>query len=247
MRASPVLTRATVTDWRKYREASRRPGVGFLLILPLLVIYHSASAAGPGSSYKNGADVWLTRLFASAGIHSPWFLPIFVGVLFVGWHLLKRDPWNASPRLLTLMACESIVYAGLIYLFAYCFFATRSAPAHVNVRGGLEIRILSSCGAGVYEELLFRLILLPTTALCLIRNGIGSRRAWWIACVATALFFASLHYSFLNPYGEPFDASTYAFRFGAGMFFGAIFLTRGFGIAAAAHASYDVLVAVLAT
>ncbi len=39
-----------------------------------------------------------------------------------------------------------------------------------------------------------------------------------------------------------FDPFSFSFRVSAGVFFGVLFVTRGFGIAAGTHALYDIIV-----
>ena len=103
-------------------------------------------------------------------------------------------------------------------------------------------RIIAFLGAGVYEEVLFRLLLLPL-AVWLIHLAGGARRVQIAgAIVATSLLFALAHY--VGEYGDPLDWTTFLFRFSAGAFFGGLFVWRGFGIAAGAHALYDIFVGV---
>jgi hypothetical protein len=57
----------------------------------------------------------------------------------------------------------------------------------------------------------------------------------------SSLLFAGYHY--LG--SEPFIWQTFAFRTAAGLYFGVIFVFRGFGITAGSHAAYDVLIVLL--
>src|SRR5205085_538747 len=55
--------------------------------------------------------------------------------------------------------------------------------------------------------------------------------------------FAVAHH--VGPYGEwPIDPVVFAFRAVAGLYFTALYVGRGFGVAVGAHAGYDVLVGV---
>jgi membrane protease YdiL (CAAX protease family) len=109
-------------------------------------------------------------------------------------------------------------------------------------RGFAEVRSLGiAVGAGLFEELVFRGI------LCLglhhlLRLALGAHRvlAATIAVVVSATIFSAYHH--WGAGGEPWDAVRFTFRLHAGIVLGAIFLTRGLGIAALAHAFYDVLV-----
>jgi membrane protease YdiL (CAAX protease family) len=104
-------------------------------------------------------------------------------------------------------------------------------------------------GAGVYEELLFRLILLSAVVWAAKRWGMAAGTAAVVSVLATSLVFAAAHY--VGPYGEPVQWAARAFWFGfvfrclAGIFFSILFVCRGFGVTAGAHAGYDILVKLL--
>jgi hypothetical protein len=104
-------------------------------------------------------------------------------------------------------------------------------------------RLTLSLGAGLYEELLFRVVI-----VALISNGmrlLGFSRlfAGVVAVVAGALVFSAFHY--VGPFGEPLRLESFVFRALAGVAFSALYLVRGFGITAWTHALYDVIVLVL--
>ena len=103
---------------------------------------------------------------------------------------------------------------------------------------------VSFLGAGVYEELLFRLLLLPMVGWTLRRWGTGRRPSVFLAVVVTSLMFAAAHY--IGQHGEALADIPFwfglLFRFLAGVFFSLLFVYRGFGIAAGTHAGYDILV-----
>jgi membrane protease YdiL (CAAX protease family) len=60
--------------------------------------------------------------------------------------------------------------------------------------------------------------------------------------LATSVLFSAAHY--VGPFAYDFDWFTFIFRTLAGIFFSLLFVYRGFGIAAGAHAGYDVLVGI---
>src|SRR5204863_6796768 len=100
-------------------------------------------------------------------------------------------------------------------------------------------------GAGIYEELVFRLILLTVLSLLVKDLLLFPRRMTALFVVlASAVLFSSYHYLGAEAFHWNSIAGwrTFAFRTLAGIYFGVLFLTRGFGITAATHAAYDILV-----
>ena len=100
--------------------------------------------------------------------------------------------------------------------------------------------LVTSCGAGAYEELLFRLLLLALAASACFR--LFSLPKGWsavVAVVVTSLLFSAAHY--IGGYERP-DWGIFFFRFAAGMYFAAICTYRSFGAAVAAHAFFDMMV-----
>jgi hypothetical protein len=98
-------------------------------------------------------------------------------------------------------------------------------------------------GAGVYEEFLFRLLLLPSLILLFTKGGVPAARAGLLAILWTSVLFSAAHY--IGPGGDRFSLFTFLFRFLAGLFFATVFLHRGFGIVVGCHAAYDLLVGLM--
>jgi membrane protease YdiL (CAAX protease family) len=105
-------------------------------------------------------------------------------------------------------------------------------------------RLSMALGAGVYEELVFRMAIMGGLHM-LLADVAGWRgpRAWVIAMLASALLFALYHP--LRMSDGSVDAWKFAFLMLGGCWFGTLFHWRGFGIAAGTHAAYDVAVLLL--
>jgi membrane protease YdiL (CAAX protease family) len=97
-------------------------------------------------------------------------------------------------------------------------------------------------GAGVYEEFLFRLCLLPVGFLLFRMLLMPRKWAWAASILATSIIFAVAHY--VGPAADQFSAFSFSFRMLAGLCFALLFVLRGFGIAVGCHAAYDLLVGV---
>jgi membrane protease YdiL (CAAX protease family) len=137
------------------------------------------------------------------------------------------------------MAAECLLWA--MALVAIARLQDRLWPLAANAaREGFFSRLIGFCGAGLYEEVLFRLLLLPALAWCFARLGMSVPRAAVGGLVVSSLLFSAAHY--VGPLGDTFEPYSFTFRTIAGLFFAGLFLWRGFGIAAGTHAAYDMLV-----
>ncbi len=103
--------------------------------------------------------------------------------------------------------------------------------------------LVGAVGAGIYEELLFRLTLLPLAYGLFRMLRCGPRGAAALAVVSSSLLFALCHH--LGPHGEIPAVGPFLFRAVAGGVLAGLFWWRGFGIAVGAHAAYDLLAGVL--
>lgn len=243
------------TSASSYWRLSRTPRYSLLFALPLLVIYELLAFALSGSEMtgvRNGADVLLKSIFISLG--GRWGIVVF-GVLLVGtgavlvWRDMRSGGRHLSPRIFLLMLGESIGYA-LIFgavISRLTTFVLRAIPATSTSpisQLGLPTQLMVSLGAGIYEELLFRVILVSGLA-ALARKGFGwSPRAAGVFAVAVgATIFSAFHY--VGPYADNFTASSFTFRLIAGIVFSAMYLLRGFGVTAWTHALYDIFLSII--
>jgi membrane protease YdiL (CAAX protease family) len=101
-----------------------------------------------------------------------------------------------------------------------------------------------SLGAGLYEELLFRVLLVSGLLAVGVRLGWKRPAAVAVAVVGAALIFSAFHY--VGPMGDAFTVPSFTFRAIAGLLLSGLYVARGFGIAAWSHALYDVGLTLLA-
>jgi CAAX amino terminal protease family. len=235
-----------------YWEASRSHRYSLLFALPLLLLYELLEAVSPvrmaGGVVRNGADVLMTGLFtALLGPRGP--LVFMAGVIGIALWLIWRDRSGGPLRrgYFTLMFGEAVVLALLFGLVVGTVTVQLIGPLRSLAIGGgaglpptMLARLTLSLGAGLYEELLFRVVLVALIANGLRLLGAGRGMAGAIATIAGALLFAAFHH--IGPLGEPFRLEAFVFRTIAGLAFSALYLTRGFGITAWTHALYDVAV-----
>jgi membrane protease YdiL (CAAX protease family) len=121
-----------------------------------------------------------------------------------------------------------------------------TAATAAQQKSSLFADIVTGVGAGIYEELLFRLILICALML-LFQDVLGWGRNNSIVLavlISAALFGAHHHIDFLSGrpnQGDLFDWAKFTFRIIAGVYFAVLFAIRGFGITAGTHAFYDII------
>jgi Type II CAAX prenyl endopeptidase Rce1-like len=236
-----------------YWQASRAPRYSLLFALPLLIIYQLLALLvppGPGGvGVRNGADVLLQAVFVwLAGAWGPrLFMLCLIGA--GGWLIAKdirAKGGKLSPTVLGAMLLESLCLS-LVFgiVVSGLTVAVLGAPPPPLALGLTQERLsrgtllMLSIGAGIYEELLFRVVLVG-----LLAWGANQLLGWRplvagiAATVLGALIFSAFHY--IGPFGDRLDVYSFVFRTIAGLFFSALYLARGFGITAWTHALYDV-------
>jgi membrane protease YdiL (CAAX protease family) len=248
----PLFLSQTPSYW----HAVRAPRYSVTFVSPLLAAYELLAFTLSGhamSGVRNGADVLLKSLFVQFGGRDGLIafgaLLLGTGVVLV-WRDLRRGG-SIQPRYFLFMAAESVAYAlvfGLVVgmltgiLLGGIVLASAAGTAEPLSELSLAAQLVVSLGAGIYEELLFRVLLVGSLAW-LARRVFGWTTAWAgvFATVVGALIFSAFHY--VGPYGDPLELPSFTFRTLAGLVFSALYLTRGFGITAWTHALYDVFFA----
>jgi hypothetical protein len=243
---------SVVHDDNDYWHDARSPLSSLVFLIPWLVLYEFGvllMGQEQPDAVRNGADFWMRSLLGRAGL-GPVLLPVLVLSVLLVWHLAARKAWRVKPETLAGMFGESIllaivlVAAGQLHdlMFRLWSPAAADSPELLSVAGPVT-RTVSYIGAGVYEEVMFRLLLVPAAWLGFRMFEFPPKSAAVMAAVSTSFLFALAHH--VGPAADTFNVFAFSFRAAAGLFFAAVFLLRGFGITVGCHAAYDLLVGVL--
>lgn len=235
---SPQLLVRTLQD---YFWQSSLPLTIALFLLPLIIFYEVgtfifAYDIAHHTETRVLAFNMMRRFFALFGATGR-FLPALavVGILFF-WHLARRDPWKLHFGAAAGLALESFFLA--FPLLALSMMVRGKAPlaaTSASLGGGIVLAI----GAGIYEELVFRLIALTLLNIILIDLlRVEKRRALIVMLLASGLLFAAYHH--WSPASPALEWQSFVFRTLSGIYLGVLFIFRGFGVSAGTHAAYDV-------
>lgn len=227
---------------RRYWKETRQPIYSAALVLPFFLIYHIGTFFLQ-TTYINGADALIIRILRPLSVNTMFASALVLLVCFVIWQVRTRASWTIDTSKLLVMYIESLVLA-LLLLFLFGWFSSWSLAAQSRASAHSRLaNLVLYCGAGIYEELLFRAFLLGGLLLFLNKViGLKQVPAALYATILAALIFSLFHY--IGAAGDPFTYRSFLHRTFAGIYFSAIFVTRGFGVAAASHALYDIVVGI---
>jgi hypothetical protein len=204
-----------------------------VLVFPVLLAYEIGVLF---AGRVNGADVVTRALYATLGSRTLYLLlHAVIAALFLVW-IRGANRWDSLRlEIVAPVFLEALIYA---LTLGAAITLVLSHLLGMSIGGST---VISALGAGVHEELVFRLGLLAGMVTFLRGGGTDRRVAVVIAFVLSAPLFALAHHAGAN--GEPFTWHAFAFRTIAGLAFGAIFWFRSLAHAVYAHALYDLIVA----
>lgn len=205
-----------------------------VLIFPLLLAYEIGVLF---AGRVNGADIVTRALYHAMGTRGAYLLVHAVFALaFLVW--IRRDErWST----LTLEIAAPVILEAAIYALTLGAVGTLIVERLLGL-GLSPGSIVSAIGAGVHEELVFRLGALTLLVAMFTRASLDRRIAFLAALAISTVLFAAAHH--VGAYGEPFTVHAFAFRCVAGIAFALVFWFRSLAHAVYAHVLYDVLVAI---
>ena len=222
----------------------------FLAALPLFIIYEVLillTAPTTEIIVRISVDLWFKQLLQLIGLDA---LNISLLIVFtVGIFILihKREELNElRVGYFGVMLVESTLWAILVALISSSLtnlilpgMALQSGESAVQLSYIQKLTL--SLGAGLYEELFFR-VLLVSLLIWIFNKWFGSKSwaSYASAILLSAILFSAAHYS--GNMGDPFTMSSFLFRFIFGVILNGIYVWRGFGVTAWTHALYDIIV-----
>ena len=219
----------------------------FLFSLPLFLVYETLiiiSQPNADQLVRISVDVWMKSIFTMLGVNAVSFSLLVV--LIVGIIILYRE--RERLKELNLKYFPVLIIESILYAIVFAYISSFLTNLLLNISASDPIDQLSylqklalSLGAGLYEELFFRVILV--SFFIFIFNKLFNNKKWasvTAAVILSAFLFSAVHY--MGSMGDFFTLNSFLFRFIFGMILNGIYISRGFGVAAWTHALYDVLV-----
>jgi hypothetical protein len=240
-----------------YFHISRTMTYSLIFVLPLLLMYEVLIALLNEASYhkvRNGADVILKNLlyiFGTRHINILFTLFLLLGLGVAFWIERKKYQFEIRKKYFGFMLGESVIYGLLLgvivgnitrFIFQPWSWSLPMLQQGGHESFGLLTQLVLSLGAGIYEELLFRVILVSAFfwLLKIVAKKWKNWMKYTVAAIVAAFIFSAFHY--IGVYGDRFTLASFTFRFVAGLVLNGLYITRGFGIAVWTHALYDIFI-----
>ena len=234
-------------DAEPYFQRSKWPLQALVFIVPFLLFYE-VGVAYFGPSTQILARSVLLRLLQQFGDVGPYIAGLTVVAVLIGWHMARRDPLRLDWRLYLGMGAESIALAVPLLMFALLWGRQAVATELAALAGNGQAEptfmayVVTSVGAGIYEELVFRLFVIAMLYTVFVEViGLRHLHGAVLAIVGAAALFAAYHFGVRNP----FSWEKFFFYLLAGVYLGIVFVLRSFGIVVGVHAFYDIFYAAI--
>lgn len=233
---------------KEYFRYTRSPWYSYLFVLPLLVLYQGLVLVANLVERRvvvNGADAMVQGFLSLLGARG-WLASWVVLAVVAGIVIYRKDTLHVQGPLrrgyfwgvLGESAAYATVFGTVVSVLTYFLLP---GPALLQIGGGtmnFGQRLATSLGAGLYEELVFRLCLTGGMIWLLRLFKWKDTLAGLTAVLASSFLFSLVHY--IGPYADTLQITSFTFRFVAGVVLTALFTVRGFAVAAWTHALYDV-------
>lgn len=210
------------------------------------------------------AFIWVQELLGFLGFsgNMVWIAtPLVVVVILLALQMTSKTSWKVSLIDLLFMTFECIILSGPLIVLSLLLNRTPPPPSVQaaiiplastveGISSNVWVDIVTGIGAGIYEELIFRLILI-CLLMAILQDLLGVKKiqAAVISILISSLLFSLHHHLFYISgqwgTGEVFLLRKFVFRILAGIYFAVLFTIRGFGVTAGTHAFYDILAALL--
>ncbi|MEN8126675.1 MAG: CPBP family intramembrane glutamic endopeptidase [Planctomycetota bacterium] len=249
-----------------YAERTSRPIyalvylAGFMLAFVIGTILIQPSALSQPTAepqVRVVAFVWVQNIMRFLGFSSRAALigtPFVVVVILLALQVTSKTSWSVKLEDIPLMIGESmllsipLIVLSLLLNRQGAVANTALAAQGADVQNPLWGDIVTGIGAGIYEELVFRLVLI--CLLMLIFQdlfGVAKKTAVIGSVAISAVLFSAHHHVFFANgqfyQGDPFTIGKFVFRTIAGGYFAVLYAVRGFGVTAGTHAFYNILAA----
>ena len=228
-----------------YWRYSRSAYYSAIAALPLLVIYEILIVLSQSRYWgiRNAADVWIRTFLMAFDLQAQHLTFVLIGISLALIPIAKSRArgMKLKANYFALMFAESLAFSLVLGVVLQSIL--RIGGLYSGGPGsGLMQNLALSVGAGLFEEIIFRVLLL--NLLFLLLSPLFKKK---VVSAVVAILLASFLFSLSHYVGTMADIwqlYSFMFRWAAGLLFTVLYFIRGFAITAYTHALYDIWVLV---
>ena len=228
-----------------YWRYSRSAYYSAVAALPLLVIYEILIVLSQSRYWgiRNAADVWIRTFLMAFDLQAQHITFVLIGISLALIPIAKSKAGGIKLKAnyFALMFAECLAFSLVLGVLLQTILRLGGLSSG-GPGSGLMQNLALSVGAGLFEEIIFRVILL--NLLFLLLSPLFKKKV--VAAVFSVLLasflFSLSHY--VGTMADTWQLYSFMFRWAAGLLFTVLYFVRGFAITAYTHALYDIWVLV---
>ena len=228
-----------------YWRYSRSAYYSAVAALPLLVIYEILIVLSQSRYWgiRNAADVWIRTFLMAFDLQAQHLTFVLIGISLALIPIAKSRARGIKLKAnyFALMFAECLAFSMVLGVVLQSILRLGGLSSG-GPGSGLMQNLALSVGAGLFEEIIFRVILLNLLFLILsplLKKKVGAA----VVSVLLASFLFSLSH-YVGTMADTWQLYSFMFRWAAGLLFTVLYFVRGFAITAYTHALYDIWVLV---
>ena len=228
-----------------YWRYSRSAYYSAVAALPLLVIYEILIVLSQSRYWgiRNAADVWIRTFLMAFDLQAQHITFVLIGISLALIPIAKSRARGIKLKAnyFALMFAECLAFSLVLGVVLQSILRLGGLSSG-GPGSGLIQNLALSIGAGLFEEIIFRVILLNLIFL-LLSPLLKKKVVAAVFSVLLASFLFSLSH-YVGTMADTWQLYSFMFRWAAGLLFTVLYFVRGFAITAYTHALYDIWVLV---
>ena len=228
-----------------YWRYSRSAYYSAVAALPLLVIYEILIVLSQSRYWgiRNAADVWIRTFLMACDLQAQHITFVLIGISLALIPVAKSRARGIKLKAsyFALMFAECLAFSLVLGVVLQSILRLGGLSSG-GPGSGLMQNLALSVGAGLFEEIIFRVILF--NLLFLLLSHLLKRKvvAAVVSVLLASFLFSLSHY--VGTMADTWQLYSFLFRWAAGLLFTVLYFVRGFAITAYTHALYDIWVLV---
>ena len=228
-----------------YWRFSRSAYYSAVAALPLLVTYEILIVLSQSRYWgiRNAADVWIRTFLMAFDLQAQHITFVLIGISLALIPIAKSRARGIKLKAnyFALMFAECLAFSLVLGVVLQSILRLGGLSSG-GPGSGLMQNLALSVGAGLFEEIIFRVILLNLLFL-LLSPLLQKKVVAAVVSVLLASFLFSLSH-YVGTMADTWQLYSFMFRWAAGLLFTVLYFVRGFAITAYTHALYDIWVLV---